>query len=284
MPWITDDWIELRVEIDLDANLQTIYYDGEVLDQTVWQASGIPEVQAVDLFSNNGSFAYFDDLSLEPIEIGATRTVTLSGECPEPEGVDVSLARALDGADGAEMVTLREVIAGDIVTRDVTAGNGGVVEDSADPQGVRVTWEVSRQALADGLSYTVSIELGSLAFSGDIDGNARSVGDRVADVCLSTNPVTGQIREDQWAAIGPFVHEFGCNGPPEELLENHIANASIDCVYPSIGDVIDYDPVVASTTSYTGPLGDGDLPVWREIDDGAQDGFSQPQRRIGRRR
>lgn len=64
LPAIQGEWVEMKVEIDLDANTQIISYGGQVLDQTPWTASGILEVQAVDLFSNNGSPAYFDDLSL----------------------------------------------------------------------------------------------------------------------------------------------------------------------------------------------------------------------------
>lgn len=78
LPLIQDQWVELKVDIDLDANTQTISYGGQMLDQTPWQASGIAEVQAVDLFSNNGSAAYFDDLSLSPAEAPPAEAPALS--------------------------------------------------------------------------------------------------------------------------------------------------------------------------------------------------------------
>jgi hypothetical protein len=67
---ITGQWVELRVEIDLDIDVQTFYYDGEMLYQKSWVegASGGGEVNigCVDLFGNNASPVYYDDLSLEP--------------------------------------------------------------------------------------------------------------------------------------------------------------------------------------------------------------------------
>ena len=64
---VFDEWVELRIEIDLDANTQSIFYGGALIDTTPWHASGQLAIEAVDLFSNNGSPVYFDDLSLEEV-------------------------------------------------------------------------------------------------------------------------------------------------------------------------------------------------------------------------
>ena len=63
---VNDQWVEVRVEIDLDSNLQTIYYDGDLLDLIPWVGTGggVQEIGALDLFSNAGSSIYWDDLSL----------------------------------------------------------------------------------------------------------------------------------------------------------------------------------------------------------------------------
>ena len=63
---INDRWVEVRVEIDLDADVQSIYYDGVLLDTLPWVSTGgVAAIGALDLFSNGGSSIYWDDLSLE---------------------------------------------------------------------------------------------------------------------------------------------------------------------------------------------------------------------------
>lgn len=65
LPLITGQWVPIRLEIDLQANLCTIFYNNEQLDQTVWQSSGANEIAAIDLFSNKSSIAWYDDFSLD---------------------------------------------------------------------------------------------------------------------------------------------------------------------------------------------------------------------------
>jgi hypothetical protein len=68
VPLVQDQWVEIRVEIDLDADTQEFYYD----DQLVWECSwsegvsggGITSIAAVDLFANLATSVYYDDLSL----------------------------------------------------------------------------------------------------------------------------------------------------------------------------------------------------------------------------
>ena len=65
---ITDRWVEIRVEIDLDADLQTFYYDDQMLYQKSWidgvSGDGAQNIGAVDLFANAAEPIYYDDLSL----------------------------------------------------------------------------------------------------------------------------------------------------------------------------------------------------------------------------
>ncbi len=68
MPYLEDQWVEIRVEIDLDNNLQFLYYNGTLLYSGTWteeQAGGGQlEIQAVDLYANGASAVYYDDISL----------------------------------------------------------------------------------------------------------------------------------------------------------------------------------------------------------------------------
>jgi len=74
--WLVyDQWVEIRVEIDLDADIQDIYYDGGLLVSKSWKdgvtGGGAANIGAVDLFANYATAVYYDDISLSgdmPIE------------------------------------------------------------------------------------------------------------------------------------------------------------------------------------------------------------------------
>ncbi|MGQ9588689.1 MAG: dockerin type I repeat-containing protein [Planctomycetota bacterium] len=147
LPWITDEWVALELDIDLDANVQTIRYGGEFLDETVWQATGKAAIEAIDLYSNGGSYAYYDDVSFAPVEIGprATRAVSIPGECPNPDPIQVTIQQPLaPGADPNETVTVTETVRGRLTRAQVTAKDGGSVADlqprSMTSQGFVSSW------------------------------------------------------------------------------------------------------------------------------------------------
>ena len=67
---ITDQWVEIRVEIDLDTDWFQLYYDDDLLVEREWTAGwdgaydGYLKIDAVDLFAYGSSEIYYDDLSL----------------------------------------------------------------------------------------------------------------------------------------------------------------------------------------------------------------------------
>ena len=71
LPIIFDQWVEIRVEIDFEADLQTIYYGGEELITKSWTAGvapgGAKNLACVDLYASDSlsTSVYYDDLSLE---------------------------------------------------------------------------------------------------------------------------------------------------------------------------------------------------------------------------
>jgi hypothetical protein len=75
LPIVYDQWVELQIVIDLDANLQTVLYGGQQLFQCSWtgggSGAGDVSIDAVDLFANNATPVYYDDFSLLPPEIFA---------------------------------------------------------------------------------------------------------------------------------------------------------------------------------------------------------------------
>jgi hypothetical protein len=70
LPLITGRWVEIRNEIDLDADWQEIYYDGQLLSAKSWteglSGGGALNIGSVDLFANGASAVYYDDMSLVP--------------------------------------------------------------------------------------------------------------------------------------------------------------------------------------------------------------------------
>ena len=71
LPLITGQWVEIRVEIDLDVDWMEIYYDGDLLEEKAWTAgpnndfTSILNIGAVDLYAALASSVYYDDMSLE---------------------------------------------------------------------------------------------------------------------------------------------------------------------------------------------------------------------------
>lgn len=70
LPLIWNQWAELRIEIDLDTNMQTFYYGGQLLYQKSWtegvSGAGALNFACVDLYGNNADSVYYDDFSLVP--------------------------------------------------------------------------------------------------------------------------------------------------------------------------------------------------------------------------
>lgn len=59
-----DQWVEIKVEIDLNNNEQSIYYNGTFMETIPWQNTGVNELQALDLFGNDASTVFYDDIDL----------------------------------------------------------------------------------------------------------------------------------------------------------------------------------------------------------------------------
>jgi hypothetical protein len=68
LPLVKGQWVELRVDIDLDANTQAFYYNNQQLYTGTWSeevsGGGAVNIGAVDLFANSASSVFYDDLSL----------------------------------------------------------------------------------------------------------------------------------------------------------------------------------------------------------------------------
>jgi len=69
---ITNAWVEIRVEINFETDLQTIYYNNNLLTSKSWKngvsPGGAKNLACVDLYAGSAtsSSVYYDDLSLSP--------------------------------------------------------------------------------------------------------------------------------------------------------------------------------------------------------------------------
>lgn len=71
LPLVLDQWVEFRVEIDLDADLVNSFYNNQPLAvNRSWtdgtSGGGLPQIRALDLYSDSVDGFHFDDISLVP--------------------------------------------------------------------------------------------------------------------------------------------------------------------------------------------------------------------------
>lgn len=72
-PMIKGEWVELKLVVDLDNDLQTFYYDGVQMYSGSWTGQfpgqtvpGVAKIGSIDLFANGASPVYYDDLRIVP--------------------------------------------------------------------------------------------------------------------------------------------------------------------------------------------------------------------------
>lgn len=72
-PFVTDQWADLRLDVDLDADTQTFSYNGTVVYSGSWSnqfpnqtTPGIAAIGAIDLFANTATEVYYDDIQIAP--------------------------------------------------------------------------------------------------------------------------------------------------------------------------------------------------------------------------
>lgn len=69
---ITDQWVELRVEVNLGTNQYSVYYNNVLVDTRQWTSTGPLAIAAMDLFSNASTESYMDNIWLDttvPVEL-----------------------------------------------------------------------------------------------------------------------------------------------------------------------------------------------------------------------
>lgn len=84
---IPDQWVELRIHVDFDADMQTMYYNGVQFAMESWtggvSGGGFLSIDAIDLYGNGASTMYYDDISIVDAtrSISVEKTVSTDGSC-----------------------------------------------------------------------------------------------------------------------------------------------------------------------------------------------------------
>jgi subtilisin family serine protease len=128
LPLVKGQWVELRVEIDLTADTQAFYYNNQLLYMGTWtgevSGGGVLNIGAVDLFANNASVVYYDDLSLEgvaatcdmPDDIAWLSLAPTSGVTPAGMSDDVTVSVDTTGLEPGTYAAALCVTSNDPVT------------------------------------------------------------------------------------------------------------------------------------------------------------------------
>ena len=78
---VYDSWVDIRNVIDLDADTQSFYYNGNLLFSSSWTegltGSGALNIGAIDLFANAATSVYYDDISILNADIPLPATLAL---------------------------------------------------------------------------------------------------------------------------------------------------------------------------------------------------------------
>jgi hypothetical protein len=66
--FVRGQWSEIRVVADLTANTVNTFYNGAALSSGTWTTTGtsLLNIAAVDLFANNASSVFYDDITIVP--------------------------------------------------------------------------------------------------------------------------------------------------------------------------------------------------------------------------
>lgn len=71
-PLITNQWVDIRVEVNFATNMYSVFYNDVLLDTKQWQLTGTAQIQAIDLFSNGSTTSFMDNVWVDitvPVEL-----------------------------------------------------------------------------------------------------------------------------------------------------------------------------------------------------------------------
>ncbi|MEN6576402.1 MAG: discoidin domain-containing protein [Phycisphaerales bacterium] len=94
---IYDQWIQLKLVIDLDNDHLDQYYNGVLFSSRAWVFSGSSKIRTIDLYGNGASSVYYDDIKVQDY---LSSLVTAYDPSPEDGATDVPRDVALAWTSG----------------------------------------------------------------------------------------------------------------------------------------------------------------------------------------
>lgn len=82
---VKDQWVDMRFEINLNANSVSSFYNNTLIGTMPWQTGGINQLQALDLYPDEGAATaqvgpvYYDNLSLTAVPEPSSLALLLIG-------------------------------------------------------------------------------------------------------------------------------------------------------------------------------------------------------------
>jgi RHS repeat-associated protein len=174
LPLIKGRWVDIRVEINLNTDIQIFYYGATKLYQKSWtggvSGGGTKNIAAVDLYANGASAIYYDDISLVSPSGFAAAYAKAQGWTLEPAG-NWSQFRDATNLENRTHNIFNEITAidGDAtavthdaagnMTRSVTLSNDGVSRPTV------FTWDAWNRLIR--LSETSGVTIATYTYDGD---------------------------------------------------------------------------------------------------------------------
>ncbi|MBE2198542.1 MAG: choice-of-anchor J domain-containing protein [Anaerolinea sp.] len=130
LPLIRGQWVELRLEIDLGADTGAFYYNNQLLYSGTWSGqvsgNGAVRIGTVDLYANNASVIYYDDMSLVD--------VTVLPPCDAPSDIPWASVTPTNGTTAPGAATSVQVtLDSNGLTDGVYNGNLCITSNDPDP-------------------------------------------------------------------------------------------------------------------------------------------------------
>ena len=166
LPYVVDQWAEIRIDVDLDADIQSIYYNGQLLSTKSWidgvSGGGAANIGAVDLFANGATSVFYDDISvlafygMEVTKTPDTQTIVTGGTASWTIEVFNTGAMNLTNVNAVDpMAADCDLLVGDVLTGTSTSYTcelAGVTESFTN------TITVTGDAIGGGTVVTTTAE------------------------------------------------------------------------------------------------------------------------------
>ena len=290
LPLLTDQWVELQVEIDLENDLQEFYYNGALLYSGSWSngvsGGGITSIGAVNLYANGASVVFYDDVSLvetapevcqAPNDISWAEAVPDSGSTSPGASSDVAIVFDSTGLLSGDYAGTLCVTSNDPVTALVQVPVTLAVTN--DPPIIDVNPGSLSTVQSPDDVFTSTLDVGNLGgqdLTWDIyeDQSTSTSQDAVAglfgsapETQVSRAPVSPQ------ALLYDQTDTPGTNGAPSQTFPDFgdgYGHSAEDFVVPAGGWTITGTVVLGSYTTDDGPAPFFDVYIYD--DDGGKPG------------